>query len=114
MPITDPTMDVLYQSLRGLAARQKATADNIANVQTPGFLANKVDFETSLQQAIAGGDPSAATIDTTRSTDPTRQDGNNVNLDDETLSMVDTNLKYQTMVEAMNAKFRLLRSAIGS
>jgi flagellar basal-body rod protein FlgB len=49
---------------------------------------------------------------TTRSTDPTRQDGNNVNLDDETVSALETNLRYQTMVDAVNAKFRLLRSAI--
>jgi flagellar basal-body rod protein FlgB len=112
--ISDPTMDVLYQSLRGLAARQRATADNIANVQTPGFLANKVDFESSLQRAISGGAPASATVESTRSTEPTRQDGNNVNLDDETLSMVDTNLRYQTMVEAMNAKFRLLRTAMGA
>ncbi|MCU1486490.1 MAG: flagellar biosynthesis protein FlgB, partial [Actinomycetia bacterium] len=39
--------------------------------------------------------------------------GNNVQLDDETLSLADTGLQYQLMVEAMNAKFGLLRTAIG-
>ena len=112
MAIVDTTMNTLYQALRGLAARQKVSADNVANVQTPGFLAGTVDFETSLQRAIKSGNPDAATINTGRSVAPTRQDGNNVNLDDETLSMVDTNLRYQTMVEAMNAKFRLLRTAM--
>ena len=114
MPFVDTTMDTIYSALRGLSARQKVTADNIANIQTPGFLAGKVDFESSLQRAIKTGNPDAATIHTGRSVAPTRQDGNNVNLDDETLTMVDTNLRYQTMVEAMNAKFRLLRTAIGN
>ena len=41
-------------------------------------------------------------------------DGNNVNLDDETLTMTDTNLRYETMVDAMNTKFRILRTAIGA
>ena len=113
MAISDATMDVIYQAMRGLQARQKVNADNIANIQTPGFLAGTVDFESSLQNAIAGGNPAEAAVQTGRSTAPTRTDGNNVNLDDETLSMVDTNLRYQTMVEAMNAKFRLLRTAIG-
>ena len=67
-----------------------------------------------LRSAVeSGADAPRVAPSVSRSTAPVRTDGNNVNLDDETLSMVDTNLRYQTMVEAMNAKFRLLRSAIG-
>ena len=112
MAIEDVTMDTIYQALHGLAARQRAIADNVANINTPGFQATKVDFESNLRQAIGNGDPMAASVDPTTSTDPSRQDGNNVNLDTETLSMTDTNLKYQTMIEAMNTKFRLLRDAM--
>jgi flagellar basal-body rod protein FlgB len=114
MAITDATMDVIYSAMQGLQARQKVNADNIANLQTPGFRAGQVDFETSLKNAVATGDPSVASIDTARSTTAPGPDGNNVNLDDETVSMVQTGLRYQTMVEAMNTKFRLLRTAIGS
>jgi len=84
--ITDATMGVIYQAMQGLQARQKV---------------------------INTGNPTLATIDTARSTEAPGVDGNNVNLDDETVSMVQTGLKYQTMVEAMNAKFQLLRTAIG-
>jgi flagellar basal-body rod protein FlgB len=114
MAISDVTMDTIYQAMQGLQARQKVNADNIANLQTPGFRAGTVDFESSLKNAITTGNPGVASIDTARSTDTPGPDGNNVNLDDETVSMVQTGLKYQTMVEAMNAKFRLLRTAIGS
>jgi flagellar basal-body rod protein FlgB len=112
MPISDVTMDTIYQAMNGLAARQRVIADNIANIQTPGFQAGRVDFETSLRQAIGAGDPNATSVDVAKSGDPSRQDGNNVNLDDETLSLTDTNLRYQTMVEAMNTKFRLLRTSM--
>ena len=112
MGIEDVTMDVVHQAMHGLAARQRAIADNVANIQTPGFQASRVDFESSLRRAVSDGDPTSATVQTTLSADPSRQDGNNVNLDDETLSMTDTNLRYQTMVEAMNTKFRLLRDAM--
>jgi flagellar basal-body rod protein FlgB len=114
MTISDPTMDVVYKAMQGLAARQRATADNIANVETPGYKATKVDFESSLRQAITIGDPNQAQPAVTKSTEPNGPNENNVNIDDETVSEIDTNLKYQTMVEAMNAKFRLLRTAIGN
>jgi flagellar basal-body rod protein FlgB len=112
VPISDVTMDTVYQALHGLAARQRVIADNIANIQTPGFQAGRVDFESSLRSAIGIGSPNTANVEVGKSADPSRQDGNNVNLDDETLSLTDTNLRYQTMVEAMNAKFRLLRTAM--
>ena len=114
MTISDPTMDVVYKAMQGLAARQKATASNIANVETPGFKATKVDFESSLRRAVSIGEPDVATTSTSKSTEPNGPNDNNVNIDDETVSEIDTNRKYQTMVEAMNAKFRLLRTAIGN
>jgi flagellar basal-body rod protein FlgB len=112
--ISDVTMTTLHQALRGLSARQRSTADNVANLETPGFTASRVDFESSLQSALKQGDPQTSTVAQLMSDDPARQDGNNVNLDDETVSMIDTNLKYSTVVEGLNAKFRLLRSAIGA
>ena len=70
MAITDTTMNVIYQAMQGLQARQKVNADNIANLQTPGFRAGTVDFESSLKNAISTGDPSLASIHTARSNGP--------------------------------------------
>ena len=110
--INDPTMDALRFSLRGLATRQRALADNIANLETPGYLAKRVEFESTLERAIANGDPTRGSISHSRSTDETGLNNNNVNLDDETLLSTDTALRYQMSVEALNAKYRLLRTAI--
>ena len=108
----DTALDAIYSALRGLALRQRTVADNIANVNTPGYTAQRVSFEGSLRGALAIGNPSLATPDVVASTDPAGVDGNNVNLDDETVSLVQTGLQYQTMLEAMNAKFRLLRDSM--
>ena len=110
--LNDVTMDIVYKAMQGLSARQKATADNIANVETPGYKATTVDFETSLRGAIENNGINGASFSTARSTAPNGPNDNNVSLDDETVTAIDTNLKYQTMVEAMNAKFRLLRTAM--
>ncbi|MFB9376572.1 flagellar basal body rod protein FlgB [Kineococcus gynurae] len=111
----DLTTVALHTALNGLQARQRAIADNIANINTKGYIANKVSFEDSLASAVASGDASAAAssgIVTRKSLEPTREDGNNVNLDEETISNISTGLSYQTALSAMNAKYTLLRTAM--
>jgi flagellar basal-body rod protein FlgB len=111
--MTDVTMTALHQALRGLSARQRTIADNIANLETPEFLAGRVDFESSLTSALAAGDPSATEVTTERSLAPTGVNGNNVNLDQETLTLIETDLRYQMTSQAVSNKFGLLRTAMG-
>ena len=110
--MSDPTTAILRQALHGLAVRQRSITDNLANLETPNYLAKRVDFEASLQQAIGSGNPAATTVSTSRTNDATGINGNNVNLDDETILASDTALRYQLSVEALNAKYRLMRVAI--
>jgi flagellar basal-body rod protein FlgB len=109
----DSTGSVIYAALNGLAARQRVIANNVANVETPGFIAGRVSFEDSLRSAIAGGDPGATSVSTRRSADPVNVNGNNVSLDNEVVSLTQTDLAYQLMIQALNQKFGLLRTAIG-
>jgi flagellar basal-body rod protein FlgB len=44
--------------------------------------------------------------------DPTRTDGNNVNLDTETVIATETGLRYQLALNALDGKYNLLRSAL--
>lgn len=108
----DLTMRAIRAAMDGLAARQRVTAENIANVDTPGYLAGRISFEDSLREAIASGDPAQTEFGRARSLDPTRLNGNNVNVDDESVSMIETNLRYQLAVESMNTKFRILRTSM--
>jgi flagellar basal-body rod protein FlgB len=110
----DSTGSVLYTALNGLAARQRVIANNVANVETPGFIAGRVSFEDSLRAAIADGDTGDTSISTRSSADPVNVNGNNVSLDNEVVSLTQTDLAYQLMVQALNQKFGLLRTAIGN
>jgi flagellar basal-body rod protein FlgB len=110
----DLTTSALQVAAAGLSARQRAIADNISNINTPDYLAKRVSFEASLKSAITAGDPAAASITTQTSLEPTELNGNNVNLDEETVSITDTGLKYQTDIEALTAKYQLLKTSIGS
>ncbi len=111
--IGDVTMTALHAALDGLAQRQRVSADNIANVNTPGFLAGRVDFESSLRGALAdGGDPASAQTVTARSLEPTNTNGNNVNLDAETLIATETGLRYQLALNALDGKYNSIRTAL--
>jgi flagellar basal-body rod protein FlgB len=110
--LDDVTSVTIKSALHGLAMRQRVTADNIANIETPQFLAGRVSFEDALREAHDAGQPAAAQPSLARSLEPTRMDGNNVNLDHETLSHLDTNLRYQLMLRAVDHKAGLITSVL--
>ena len=103
----------LKVSVAGLAARQTAIADNIANIETPGYQARKVKFEEELSNAVKNGrSPLGVTPSVQDSLEPTRLNGSNVNLDEETLSHIDTTMRYQLTLRALDGKYSLIRDAI--
>jgi flagellar basal-body rod protein FlgB len=105
------TLSALTSALDGLAARQRAIADNIANVNTPNYAAKRIAFEDALAKSVENGDGSVrATLRS--SLEPAQLNGNNVNLDTETLSNIDTVLRYQFASRAVEGTFSSVRSAL--
>ena len=111
---TDAITSVLGTALDGLSQRQNVIADNIANVDTPGFRATSVDFESSLASAISSGNLNAATVSTTPTDTPVGADGNNVDLRKETMAAVQSQYQYQVLTRAVNDRFNRLRDSLGS
>ena len=109
---TDGVQRGIETALHGVAMRQRATADNLANAMTPGYTAKRVDFEDSLSSAMAAGRPERAAITVRASTDARKLDGNNVALEQEVTEQQRSGLQYQALVEAANHKLGLLRAAI--
>ena len=105
------TITALSSALDGLAARQRAIASNIANINTPNYRARVVSFESQLASSVAAGSGAAAPTET-RSTDATNVNGNNVNLDNETLTNIETLLRYQFASRAVGADFDATRAAL--
>lgn len=102
----------LHRALDGLDIRQQTIATNISNLETPGYQAKTVSFEDSLRQAAGVGDPHSASISVERSLAPTRQNGNNVNIDFEILEGSATALRQQMLTQGLSAKYGMLRTAI--
>lgn len=103
----------MTSALDALSMRQRVIAHNIANVQTPGYQARRVDFENTLAAAVRQGSGSVVPSIGV-SLEPTREDGNNVNLDTEVISNTDTSLRYQLATRAVEGTFTSLRTAMRS
>jgi flagellar basal-body rod protein FlgB len=56
--LTD-TLDFHAQALGLRAERQRLIASNIANADTPGFVAREADFAAALRSATGGADPAS-------------------------------------------------------
>ena len=105
------TSAALSSALDGLALRQRTIASNIANVNTPGYTSKRVLFEDALAKSVKNGDGDVDAV-TARSLEPTRLDGNNVNLDTETVSNIDTVLRYQFAAQAAAGADSKMRAAL--
>ena len=105
------TSAALASAMDGLALRQRAIANNIANVNTPNYHAQRVSFEAALADSVKSGDGSVGAT-TGTSLEPTQLNGNNVNLDTETLSNIDTVLRFQFAARAAGGEFNAVRAAM--
>ncbi len=106
------------------AARQAIAASNLANVNTPGYRAQKPDFSDALDtkmgparlevtntRHLEGVEPS--TVATTEAEGlAARRDGNTVHVDRELLTMTQAAGEFARAQTALAAKFRLVRYAI--
>lgn len=123
MMIGDSTSAALQVALRGLDARRAAHEANIANVETPGYQARSVDFESQLQRAMERGgvagsantggvSPTDAVHEVSVSRAAGRANGNNVNISREMVGLTETALAQELLIRAMNDKYGLIRTAV--
>jgi len=111
-PISDLTTKTLQVALHGVDEARQAHQDNIANMETPGYLAQTVSFQDALSKALDGGSPENAEITTARSTSATNMNGNNVSADAEMVGFTENALTNQLLTQALTAKYTLLRTAM--
>ncbi len=118
--MTDLTTAVIGKSLDAAGMRHRIIADNIANVETPGFTRSEVAFESRLKQALetTTGDDAMEQVSALQpeveadTLSPARPDGNNVLIDKEMTDLTKNTLRYEALVQLMNLKGAQVRSAI--
>jgi len=121
MTLFDKTIDTLSKSLDLHLLRQSVISDNIANAETPGFKARKVEFESELQRAVEANEsgamgPDVLNVEANIVQDPHSemgQDLNTVDMDREMAAMTKNEVQYSAGTQMINKKFFFLKYAIG-
>jgi flagellar basal-body rod protein FlgB len=118
------------------AERQRVIASNIANADTPGYVARDMDFASALKQATAGqggatasqaarvtstthaghigptpGARVASTLNFARPAQ-TNLDSNTVDMDRERANFADNAVRYEATLRFINGSVRTMLSAI--
>lgn len=93
---------VLHSAINGLSTRQQVIADNIANVDTPGFRARAADFESTLSRAIETGKASSVGVTVSPTGTPVGANDNNVDLRKESIAAIQTQYEYEVMGRAIS------------
>ena len=131
--LTD-ALDFQGQALALRSERQRVIASNIANADTPGYIARDMDFARTLR-AATGALPAAGAVATTHAghigaaaaglsggrvgsellyatPSQTNLDRNTVDMDRERASFADNAVKYEATLRFINSSVRTSLSAI--
>ncbi|PYZ93152.1 flagellar basal body rod protein FlgB [Salipaludibacillus keqinensis] len=128
--INNSTNQLLETAVSSSMTRQNTISQNIANVDTPNYKAQKTVFSHELNRAQEGqrlnahrrddrhvefgGRPSndAATV-MKRTNTAYNHNGNNVDIDHEMSEMAKNQIYYNTLVDRLNGRFNSVRTVLG-
>lgn len=119
-------INVLDKAADASWIRNEAIANNIANVDTPGYKRQDVNFEEQLRKAMKNSrytsiDERVANVDLERlnpityrdhSTLSYRLDGNNVDIDTENVELASNQIRYQGLTDSITKHFQGLQSVM--
>lgn len=117
MSKTSSIFDFLEAGIRAESFRQRAIANNIANLETPGYRRIDVKFEELLAKAL--NSPGAVDLSEVEpqvhqpQKTPIKSNGNDVNLEGEIGQMVKNTLRYKAYIRLLNKKYNQIELAIG-
>ena len=116
MSISSHLSEALGRYLDITNDQMKLTASNLANLDTPGYKTQGINFSDAFAQAMHGVDTGAPASMGEQVSDVdglvARPDGNNVSLDRESLNLAKEQLQFRTGVELLKREYARTLSAI--
>jgi flagellar basal-body rod protein FlgB len=116
MNIASHLSEALGRYLDLTSDQMKLTASNLANIDTPGYKTQGMNFSDAFAQAMQGVDNGSPTAAGEQNFDVdglvARPDGNNVSLDRESLNLAKEQLQFRTGVELLKREYARTLSAI--
>lgn len=107
-------IDNLQNALGRASQRHSLLTNNLANVNTPGYQRRDIDFNITLQQELDKDDlqPIGPSALANKSGGAVRVDGNGVDLEQEVMSIAQTEMRYQALTDMTANYFSGLKNVI--
>ena len=109
-------VDIIEAGIRAESLRQKAIANNVANLETPGYRRVDVKFKELLANALNSSEPVDLNEIEAQLYQPNntavKSDGNDVSLEIEVGEMVKNTLRHKAYVLLLQKKYQQLELAI--
>lgn len=114
-------LDLMKQVLDYRVANHAVKAANLANADTPNYIAKNMSFEAKLKQAEGDTEVSQGkeahwevsnTVENSRA--PRKTDGNNVKAEQEMSALAENSLLYMSTLKIVSQEISLMRYAITS
>ena len=120
MELFDTSFKALDAALGAAGKRQEVLANNLANVNTPGYKREDVKFDGVLSKALAAaqsGDSAALnhlspSVETDSAAVAMRADGNSVDVDQEMAYVAENNIRYNALVQLAQKKLETMKYVI--
>lgn len=114
MSSLDGTQAILEAAMRGAWQRQTLLTNNMANVDTPGFKREELNFQSTLKSALAGGE-AVEDVSFSPEVEPTTDspNGNGVSIEQESALLAENGLDYEALTKMLGAHDETLRAAMG-
>lgn len=133
MDVNDKTLKALTTAVNFREMRQELISSNVANANTPGFKAKKMDFEEALARALDVDGQMQMNVNDGRhynvgnggfnNLEPeiydnpngvVSENGNTVDVEAEMAQMAENKLMYDALVQLINKKMGMMKYAINS
>ena len=112
----DSIMDLLDTGMRAEGLRQRAIAANEANIETPGYRREDVQFEQLLAKALQSSDSLDLEDVEPQLYQPrqtaTKANGNDVSLESEVGEMVKNSIRQKAILRLLANKYSQIESAM--
>jgi flagellar basal-body rod protein FlgB len=114
MSLVDTTQSALEAAMSGSELRQTLLTNNLANVDTPGYKPEDVNFQATLQNALSGGQsPANVTFQPYTEQTTTGPDGNGVSPEQQEAYMSQNGLLYETLTQIAAQREQIMLTAMG-
>ena len=105
----------LEQFLSVTNKRETVISANMANIDTPGYQTQDIDFQQALNQAMTHAESETVHVNIRKVRGLLeRPDGNNVDMDRESLLLSEAQLQYQLGSQLLKGEFHQMLAAINS